>query len=77
MKIQDVTPEYVKEMRSLGFQPNAEEIVGMKIQDVTPEYVKALAAEGYKLDAHQVSARRSWALRRSSFRRQRVTALRI
>jgi len=42
-------------MCSLGFDPNAEQIMGMRIQGVTPEYVKALAAEGYKLNAEQVT----------------------
>jgi len=41
MKIQDVTPEYVKEMRSLGISAKRLKNRGNeKIQDVTPEYVK-------------------------------------
>ena len=40
MKVQDVTPEYVEEIRAMGFKPDADEIIAMKVHDITPEYVK-------------------------------------
>ena len=44
MKIQGVTPGYIKEMRGLGLQPTAEELVGMRVQGITPEYVREMKA---------------------------------
>ena len=42
MKIQGVTPAYVKEIRGLGLEPTAEELVGMRVQGITPEYVREM-----------------------------------
>jgi beta-lactamase regulating signal transducer with metallopeptidase domain len=42
MKIQGVTPGYVKEIHDLGMKPTADEFVGMRVQGVTPEYIREM-----------------------------------
>jgi beta-lactamase regulating signal transducer with metallopeptidase domain len=53
-KVQGVTPEYVAQIRALGFKPDADDIVGMKAQGITPEYVAQIRALGFKPDADEI-----------------------
>ena len=46
LKIQGVTPEYVRGMKEQGLNPDAETLVGMRVQGITPEYVRDLRAAG-------------------------------
>src|SRR5258706_475626 len=48
LKVQGVTPDYVKEMRATGLKPNTDELIGMKVQGITPEYVRSTQAAGFK-----------------------------
>ncbi|HTT33154.1 MAG TPA: M56 family metallopeptidase [Methylomirabilota bacterium] len=48
MKVQGITPAYVREIREQGFQPSADELVGMKVQGITPEYIREMRT----IDAH-------------------------
>ncbi len=42
MKIQGVTPGYVKEMHEMGLQPTPDELVGMRVQGITPEHIREM-----------------------------------
>jgi beta-lactamase regulating signal transducer with metallopeptidase domain len=39
LKVQGVTPQYIREIHSAGLTPNIGEIIAMKVQRVTPEYI--------------------------------------
>jgi beta-lactamase regulating signal transducer with metallopeptidase domain len=56
LKIQGVTPDYVREMKTLGLAPGADGFVAMKVQGVTPEYVKELRTLGFNPDENQIVA---------------------
>ncbi|MBV8553398.1 MAG: M56 family metallopeptidase [Acidobacteriaceae bacterium] len=40
LKIQGVSPDYIRQMHAAGFDPKAGELIAMKVQGITPEYVK-------------------------------------
>lgn len=56
LKIQDVTPEYVREMREQGLNLDVNNLIAMRVQGIGPEYVKELQAAGLRLDANQIVA---------------------
>jgi beta-lactamase regulating signal transducer with metallopeptidase domain len=56
LKIQDVTPTYVRLIREAGLQVDADKLVAMKIQDVTPEFVHDIRSLGLTPDADQIVA---------------------
>jgi beta-lactamase regulating signal transducer with metallopeptidase domain len=56
LKIQDVTPEYVRGLLAQGMRPDVEHIVAMRIQGVTPEYVHDLREMGLDPDENKLIA---------------------
>jgi len=54
MKIQGVTPAYIRAIQAAGLKPTADELIGMKVQGVTPEYIQELHAAGLKLDVDEL-----------------------
>ena len=49
LKVQGVTPEYVRGIRQQGFQPKVDELVSLRVQSVTPEYIRDLRAQDLSL----------------------------
>jgi beta-lactamase regulating signal transducer with metallopeptidase domain len=56
MKIQDVTPEYVRELHEQGLHPDVNNLIAMRVQGVTPEYVRGLREAGLNPDQNQLIA---------------------
>ncbi len=56
MKIQGITPEYVRGLHEQGLHPNADELISMRIQGVSPEYMHDLRSLGLSPDADQIVA---------------------
>jgi beta-lactamase regulating signal transducer with metallopeptidase domain len=56
MKIQSITPEYVRGLHEQGLHPDADHLLAMKIQGITPEYVRDLRGMGLNPDVDQLIA---------------------
>ena len=49
MKVQGVTPEYVKSLQAAGFNDlDADEIIGAKVQGITPEFIEKARKHGFQ-----------------------------
>jgi bla regulator protein blaR1 len=56
MKIQGITPEYVRGLHDQGLHPDADELVAMRIQGVTPEGIHDLRSLGLNPNADDIVA---------------------
>src|SRR5215472_11906898 len=54
MKIQGVTPAYVKEIHGLGLKPTVDELLGMRVQGITPEYIREMQSLAPKLGTDEL-----------------------
>jgi EAL domain-containing protein (putative c-di-GMP-specific phosphodiesterase class I) len=54
MRIQDLTPDYVRDVHALGMQPTVEQFISMRIQSVTTNYIKGLRAAGFHFSVDDV-----------------------
>jgi beta-lactamase regulating signal transducer with metallopeptidase domain len=58
MKIQGVTPEYVRGLHEQGIHPDADELVAMRIHRVTPEYIHEMHSLGLNPNQDEMVAMR-------------------
>lgn len=54
MKIQGVTPAYVREIHELGMKPTVDEFVGMRVQGITPDYIREMRGIAPNLGADEL-----------------------
>jgi beta-lactamase regulating signal transducer with metallopeptidase domain len=56
MRVQGVTPEYVRSIHALGLKPDVGELIAMRVQGVTPELIRELHNSGLALEINQIIA---------------------
>lgn len=54
LKVQGVTPEYVKQIHDLGLKPSVDELIGMKVQGISPEYIRDMRAADVNADMNHL-----------------------
>src|SRR3984957_18099905 len=54
LKVQDVTPEYVRELQEQGLHLDVNNLIAMRVQGITPEYIRGLRASGLNPDINQI-----------------------
>jgi len=54
MKIQDVTPEYVRGIHEQGLKPHPSSLIAMRVQGVTPEYIRGIREKGLQVDVDEL-----------------------
>jgi beta-lactamase regulating signal transducer with metallopeptidase domain len=54
LKVQGVTPDYIREMRAAGFNPDASELIAMKVHGVDTAYVREIRSTGYNPETQEL-----------------------
>src|SRR5467141_2247702 len=75
MKIQGVTPEYIREMRKFDSSLNVDELIGMKVQGVTTEYIREFNELGLQPSADDVIGMKVQGVTPNYVREMRSTGL--
>jgi len=50
LKVQGVTPDYIRSIRAEGLKPDVDELISMRVQGITPEYIHQMRSTGLKMD---------------------------
>jgi beta-lactamase regulating signal transducer with metallopeptidase domain len=56
MKVQGISPEYIRGLQEAGLHPGIDEVIAMKVQGVTPEYVRNLRSTGVTISEEEIIA---------------------
>jgi beta-lactamase regulating signal transducer with metallopeptidase domain len=56
LRIQDVTAQYIHEIRATGLDPTVNEFISLKVQDVTPQYIREIRDLGFNPGADEIVA---------------------
>jgi beta-lactamase regulating signal transducer with metallopeptidase domain len=56
LKVQNVTPEYVHSVHTLGLKPDVNELIAMRVQSVTPQLIRELREAGLAQNIDQIIA---------------------
>jgi beta-lactamase regulating signal transducer with metallopeptidase domain len=56
LRMQDVTGDYIRGIRSTGLKPDVDDLIAMKIQGVTPQYVEEMRLLGFNPGVNEIVA---------------------
>src|SRR6266436_1429563 len=54
MKVQGITPEYIRGIRAMNLKVDVDSLIGMKVQGITPQYVEEMRKLGFEPDGDQL-----------------------
>ena len=56
MRVQGVTPEYVRDLRAAGLNPSVDQLIGLKVQGADAAYYRGLKEAGIDPDIERLIA---------------------